>query len=87
MISLYRCRGKVAHWHTDTRKGELPAATRTVQGTIERILSSDVIGNETAFRPTFRPEALVEMYVKCGTEPCKAPGSAAMHRLSADKQK
>lgn len=77
----------MAHWHTDTRKGELPAAKSTVQGTIERILSSDVISNETALRPTFRPEALVEMYMKCGTQPNKAPSSAAIHRLSADKQK
>ena len=77
----------MAHWHTDTRKGELPVATRNVQGTIDRILSSDVIGKEAAFRPTFRPEALVEMYIKCGTQPNKAPGSAAIHRSSADKRK
>jgi hypothetical protein len=77
----------VAHWHTDTRKGELPAATRNAQENIERILSSDVIGNEAAFRATFRPEALVEMYIKYGTQPNKALGSAAIHRLSADKQK
>jgi hypothetical protein len=46
-----------------------------------------VISNEAAFRPIFRPEALVEMYMQCGTELNKAPGSAATHRLSADKQK
>jgi hypothetical protein len=54
---------------------------------MERILSSDVIGNEAACRATFHPEALVEMYIKYGTEPNKAPGSAAIHRLSDGKQK